>query len=64
MNNLHRVKPIYKTFKVWMTSANEIKEFDNLHIEAKEYIKYIEEIIETPVSIISTGPKREDIIIR
>ena len=64
MNNLHRVKPIYKTFKGWMTSTNEIKEFDNLPIEAKEYIKYIEELIETPVSIISTGPKREDIIIR
>ena len=30
----------------------------------KEYIKYIEELIETPVSIISTGPKREDIIVR
>ena len=58
-----KVKPIYKTFKGWKTSTKGIKNFDELPINAKSYIKELEEFIETKVASISTRPERNDTIL-
>ncbi len=58
-----KVKPIYKTFKGWKTSTKGIKNFDELPINAKSYIKELEEFIETKVASISTSPERNDTIL-
>ncbi|DAB27377.1 MAG: adenylosuccinate synthase [Sulfurimonas sp. RIFOXYD12_FULL_33_39] len=60
--NLDDVKPIYKSFKGWDKSAGARK-FEDLPIEAQEYVKVIEEITKTKVGIISTSPERDDTII-
>jgi len=59
--DLEGVKPIYKTFKGWQKSEG-IREFNDLPNSAKEYIKSLEELVECPISIISTSPEREDTI--
>ena len=39
-----------------------ITEFDKLPVEAQNYVKFIEKELEVPITIVSTGPKRHEII--
>ena len=58
------MKPIYTTVPGWNSSTVGINAFDDLPNEAKDYIHYLENILSIPIKHISTGPKRNDIIIR
>ncbi|MDW7693401.1 adenylosuccinate synthase [Flammeovirgaceae bacterium SG7u.111] len=58
------VEPVYKTFKGWQTDITKVNSYEDLPIELKEYIKYIEEVVSVPVKIVSTGPDRAETIIR
>jgi len=62
-DNQLKVKPIYKVFKGWNSSTKGIKEFDKLPENAKNYVKEIENFIETKLSSISTSPERKDTIL-
>ena len=55
-------KPIYKKFKGWLSSTEGITEYSKLPKEAKEYIEFIEDYIDCTISIISTGPARDQTI--
>ena len=57
------VKPVYKKFKGWKSQTKGIKKFEDLPNNAKNYIKSIEEFIETKISSISTSPERADTIL-
>ncbi len=58
------IEPVYKEFKGWKKSLEGIKDFDDLPVELKNYIAFIEKETKVPVMIISTGPDREETIIR
>jgi adenylosuccinate synthase len=58
------VEPLYRTFPGWKRSTVGTATFEELPEEAKSYIRFVEEELETPVSIISTGPRREETILR
>ena len=59
------VTPVYETLPGWCESTFGIKSFGDLPQAAKNYIKRIEELTETPIDIISTGPDRlETMILR
>ena len=58
-----KVKPLYKVFKGWRSSTKGIKDFNDLPDNAKNYVKELEEFIETKVSSISTSPERNDTIL-
>ena len=64
LNELEKVIPIYKSVEGWNCSTVGIKSFDELPSNAKDYILYLEKILDIPIKHISTGPKRNDIIIR
>ena len=64
INNMDDVTPIYKTIKGWNSSTEGINLFEKLPVEAQDYILYLENILQVPIKHISTGPKRNDIIIR
>jgi adenylosuccinate synthase len=57
-------QPQYRTFKGWKTSTAGITAYKDLPPEAKEYVKFIETETGTIASIISTGPRREETIVR
>lgn len=57
------ITPIYETMPGWQSSTIGITQFDDLPENAKKYIKRIEEIIECPIDIISTGPDRSQTIV-
>jgi adenylosuccinate synthase len=58
------IQPIYKTVKGWDGTTAGIQNFDDLPLEAKNYIQTLEDLIEKPISIISTSPERSDTILR
>ncbi|RDU66800.1 adenylosuccinate synthase [Helicobacter didelphidarum] len=57
------VEPIYKSFLGWEKTAN-LRNFNDLPKEAKEYIQFIEDFTQCRISLISTSPERDDLIIR
>jgi adenylosuccinate synthase len=60
--DLEKVTPIYKIMKGWKTPTKGVTTWEELPKEAKEYIKELEKQIGIPVSFISTGSKRHEII--
>ncbi len=61
---IESVKPVYKEFKGWLTDVSEICEYKKLPAELKDFIKFIEDDLETEISIISRGKKRKETIIK
>lgn len=57
------LEPVYEELPGWSESTFGAKSMDELPENARNYIKFIEEKIEAPVDIISTGPDREETII-
>ena len=59
---LDNVKPIYKSMKGWKEPTVGITNYIDLPQNAKSYIDYLASLLDTKISIISTGPGRNEII--
>lgn len=57
------VEPIYEYMPGWKETTFGLAEYDKLPEAAKAYVKRIEELLKTPVDIISTGPDRVETIL-
>jgi len=55
--------PVYEMMPGWRESTVGVTEFDQLPENAQKYLQRIEEIVETKVAIISTGPERNETIL-
>lgn len=53
-----KIKPVYKTFQGWKCSTKSVKKKEDLPTQAQHYIYYIENQLQTPISILSFGPSR------
>ena len=58
------LEPVYETFKGWGTNISGIRKYDELPENCRKYLESLEEILETPISIVSVGPDREQTIFR
>lgn len=58
-----RCEPVYEDMPGWSESTFGVTSYDALPANAKAYLKRLEEVVETPIDIISTGPDREQTII-
>ncbi|MGN0334751.1 MAG: adenylosuccinate synthase [Lachnospiraceae bacterium] len=63
-NKLKKAKPVYEILPGWECDIRGIKEYDKLPENCRKYIEYIESQIGYPITMISNGPGREDIIFR
>ena len=59
-----RCQPIYETLPGWSASTFGARSWDALPPEARAYLHRVEEICEIPIDVISTGPEREETILR
>jgi adenylosuccinate synthase len=57
------LQPVYEEMPGWSESTVGAKSLDELPVNARAYIKRLEELIEAPVDIISTGPDRNETIV-
>jgi adenylosuccinate synthase len=58
------IAPIFKTFKGWNTDLGPHTKFETLPTEVTSYLKFIEDFIGAPVSLLSTGPEREKLLVK
>ncbi len=61
--DISRCEPVYKELPGWSEDISNVKTVAELPKNARKYIDFIEESIGIPVSIISTGPSREQTIV-
>lgn len=62
--DLEYVKPKYKEVKGWKGELDNAREWKDIPGRARDYIKFIEDYLEVPVALVSTGPERDANIIR
>ncbi|MFA9549853.1 MAG: adenylosuccinate synthase [Hyphomicrobium sp.] len=58
-----RIEPVYKTLEGWTQSTRGARSWADLPAQAVKYVRYIEELIECPVTLLSTSPERDDTIL-
>lgn len=56
--------PVYEKLPTWTEDVSGITQFDNLPTEAQDYIKFIEDEVRLPITMIGVGPCRDQVIIR
>ena len=59
---LAKVEPVYKTLRCWQTSIAGFNEWSKLPPAAQDYLKFLSDYLETPISMVSTGPSRDETI--
>ena len=57
------IEPVYTSVPGWRGSTKGARSWADLPAEAVKYIRLVEELIETPVALLSTSPQREDTIL-
>jgi len=60
--SLERCQPIYEELAGWESQTSDIRDYDKLPAQAKQYVTKIEELIGCPVNLICVGPEREQTI--
>ena len=56
------VTPVYETMPGWKESTFGITEFDKLPVNARNYVRRLEELAGVKIAILSTGPERDQTI--
>jgi len=59
---LSKCQPIYEELPGWQAPISHIRDFEQLPVEARQYVTRLEEFISCPANIISVGPAREQTI--
>ncbi len=61
---LRKAKPVYEVLPGWQTEIRGIKRYEELPENCRRYIEFIEKEIEVPITLVSNGPGRDEIIRR
>ena len=61
---LKKCKPVFKTLKGWHCDIKGVKNYDDLPVETRNYVEFIEKEIGYHIDMVSNGPEREAIIHR
>jgi adenylosuccinate synthase len=64
ITRLAQAEPVYITVPGWDEEITDVKNFDDLSENARDYVCRIEEVIGKPIDIIGVGPKRNQTIFR
>ena len=61
---LGKAKPVFKKLPGWKTDIRGIRKYEDLPENCRNYIEFVEKEIGYPITMISNGPGRDDIIYR
>ena len=62
-NAQERLTPVYETHEGWSDTTRGARTWSDLPAQAVKYVRHIEELIECPVTLLSTSPERDDTIL-
>ncbi len=63
-SKLEKAKPVLTRLPGWKCDIRGIKKYQDLPENCRKYIEFVEKEIEAPISMVSNGPGRDDIIMR
>lgn len=58
-----KLEPVYKSFEGWQSDVTKINRFKDMPAQMKTYIDYLDNYLKVPVSYISNGPGRDQIVV-
>ncbi|MCB9800399.1 MAG: adenylosuccinate synthase [Candidatus Omnitrophica bacterium] len=59
---LVRCEPVYETMKGWQEDITGVKKWKDFPVNAKKYLRRLEDLLETPIKIVSVGSKRDQTV--
>ena len=62
--SLAKAKPVWKVLPGWKCDIRGIRKYEDLPENCRKYIEFIEKEIEAPITMVSNGPGRDEIIFR
>lgn len=63
-DKLNRAVPVYEKLPGWKCDIRGIRRYEDLPENCRRYVEFIEKELEVPVTMVSNGPGRNDIILR
>ncbi|BHH82957.1 adenylosuccinate synthase [Desulforhopalus sp. 52FAK] len=57
------VSPVYESLEGWKEEIDHVRSYDDLPVQAKDYIKRVEEVAGAPANIVSVGPDRDETLL-
>ncbi|MDX1632968.1 MAG: adenylosuccinate synthetase, partial [Thermoanaerobaculia bacterium] len=64
LRGLEEAEAVYETVPGWQTDTRGALEYGDLPAEARSYVERVERALEVEVVVVSTGPRREETIVR
>jgi adenylosuccinate synthase len=64
MDTLAEVEPVYETLPGWKQDISQVRRYDDLPVEAKQYVQRLETLVGAPIRMVSVGPERNATLIR
>ena len=64
IEKLERCEPVYEDIPGWQQSTVGLKRYGDLPVNAQRYLERIEQICAVPIDVVSTGPERDETIVR
>jgi adenylosuccinate synthase len=61
---LAKAKPVYEVLPGWGEEIRGITKYEELPLNCRKYIEFIEKELEVPITMVSNGPGRDEIILR
>lgn len=62
--DFEKAEPVLKKFQGWKQRIDGCSSWEDLPLKTREYVEFIEEFVETPISVISVGPDRKQTLVR
>ncbi len=63
LRDANTVRPVYEVLPGWQQEVSDVRHFPDLPLEARRFVRRIEELVDAPVDMISVGPEREQAIV-
>ena len=63
LNVLQTCEPVYETLTGWQTPTPQVRTIDGLPENARKYLERISTLADTPISLVSVGPERDETIV-
>lgn len=63
LSEQQRVEPIFETLEGWRDTTAGARRWNDLPAQAVKYVRHIEELVQAPVTLLSTSPERDDTIL-
>lgn len=58
------IEPVYKSFDGWQQTLENASDYDELPLQARAYLEALEDQLNVPVTMVSTGPERNQLILK